>query len=1445
MNPLDCLSFSRSSLARAFSVILGIVVFLHGTLQADTTGLSYDAPGNLTAIQTNIQTAGLPVLVSQPAGKVTPSGGGVSFSVNVTSGSPVTYQWQLNGVNISGATGDSLFIPNATLGNEGSYTVVITNATGSITSAAAVLAVDTAEVVAWGYNDYGEGTVPPGLSNVVAVAAGRDHSLALKSDGTVVSWGRNQYGQAAVPAGLSNVVAIAAGANHSLAVKSDGTVLAWGNNGTGAVSVPAGLSNVIAVAGGEYHSLALRSDGTVVGWGSTSAGATPPPTASAVISIAAGVRHSLALRSDGTVVAWGDNANGQSTVPANLSNAIAVAAGFYHGLVLRSDGTVAAWGYNASGQTTIPAGLNNVVAIAAGDFFSLALKADGTVVSWGDSGSGLQVVPPGLGSVAAISASSRHSLALLRANPRIAQPMILNSPAALAGFGSVFKYAVVTRNHATSYAATGLPTGLSIDAATGIISGTPTESGTFAVTISATNAFGTSQSNLTLTVNRQVPVLTSANQVLAPGGAAFTYQITATNSPTSYAAAGLPAGLSINPGTGAISGIPSSAGAYTVALSITNIYGTASATLVVNVQTVIGWGNDSAGQRTPPVGLSNVLSIAGGYDYSLAVKSDGTVVGWGDTNERAIPPGLSSVVAVAIGGRHTLALKSNGTVTAWGNNTYGQTTIPAGLNGVVAIATGFYSSLALKSDGTVIAWGYNDSGQTTIPAGLNGVVAISAGVRHALALKADGTVVGWGSNIGGETTIPAGLNSVVAIAAGNSHSLALRSDGTVIGFGNNVSGQTTLPAGLSNVVAMAAGASHSLALKSDGTVVGWGSNNYGLTTNPAGLDKAVAIAAGGNHSLALVATEAGVANPVILNSPFALAGINSAFTYRVVAKNNPTSYGATGLPAGLAINTATGLISGTPTQAGQFTVTLSATNAAGTSQSSVALTVNASFTQSLSVWGDNTYGQTVLPVDLSNIVATAGGGYHGLALRADGTVVAWGWNPYGATTIPAGLNNVVAVAGGEFHSLALKSDGTVAAWGRNNYGQTTIPGGLNGVVAIAAGSISSLALKSDGTVVAWGYSYSQPAVPVGLSDVVAIAGGYYFNMALKSDGTVVSWGDNTYGQATVPAGLNGVAAIAAGSTHALALKSDGTVVGWGYNTSGQVTIPAALSNVVAIAGGYAHSLALKSDGTVVGWGWNGYGQTTNPAALGTVVAIAAENFDSIALVRANPGDSSPVVINPPFALAGVNAAFNYRVRSLNSPTSYAASGLPAGLSIDASTGLITGTPVVTGTFPVVLSATNGSGTGQLALALTINGTATPLQAWRQLYWPSNPIGPDTADLANPKGDGVPNLLKFALGLNPLQVDIHIVQSGTGTTGLPSGTNAGTIAQPLLRLEYVRLTQGGITYVPEFSSDLQTWTVAPAGQITVQTVDASHQRVIVTDSPPGEQRRFGRVRVTNP
>ena len=205
----------------------------------------------------------------------------------------------------------------------------------------------------------------------------------------------------------------------------------------------------------------------------------------------------------------------------------------------------------------------------------------------------------------------------------------------------------------------------------------------------------------------------------------------------------------------------------------------------------------------------------------------------------------------------------------------------------------------------------------------------------------------------------------------------------------------------------------------------------------------------------------------------------------------------------------------------------------------------------------------VPPALAGNRVAAWGAGI--ITNTADG-------NDYGQSVIPVTLTNAVLMAGGWRHSLALKADGTLRSWGDNSLGQTAFPTGSN-YVSIACGYLHSLALQSNGSVVAWGFdAYGQTDVPSNLSNVVAIASGFYHSLALKADGTVVTWGPSTniasigidpdYGQTLIPSGLSNVVAIAGGGWHSLALKSDGMVTGWGRTDYGQAYIPPGLSNVV-------------------------------------------------------------------------------------------------------------------------------------------------------------------------------------------------------------------------------------------------------------------------------------------
>jgi len=359
------------------------------------------------------------------------------------------------------------------------------------------------DVIAWGANPNGETTVPTTLGKVVQIVAGDASSAALLANGTVSVWGTNWAAQRNVPATLNNVVQIAAGNNHYLALTANGSVVAWGWNTANQTVVPATLRRAKFVAAGFNTSYAVSGDGRIVAWGGNDFGqANIPSSLVGVTSIAAGRGHALALKSDGTVVAWGRNDFGQATVPGGLTNVVQIAAGDYHSVALKNDGTVVAWGANWSAQATAPIGLANVVQISAKGDRSLALKADNSIVNWGINPDN-STPPPSPGQILSTAAGSKHTLGLVRKIQ-----ITISSDLPTGTEGQVIPettFSATGGSGAYTWSVIGtLPPGMTLNATTGKLSGTPTTSGNYTFSVRATSGGRFSDRVVTMEVQKAI-----------------------------------------------------------------------------------------------------------------------------------------------------------------------------------------------------------------------------------------------------------------------------------------------------------------------------------------------------------------------------------------------------------------------------------------------------------------------------------------------------------------------------------------------------------------------------------------------------------------------------------------------------------------------------------------------------------------------------------------------------------------------------------------------------------------------------------------------------------------------------------------------------------------------------------------------------------------------------
>ncbi|NOU67511.1 hypothetical protein GC096_26060 [Paenibacillus sp. LMG 31461] len=750
---------------------------------------------------------------------------------------------------------------------------------------------DDATIWGWGYNDdtfldQSNSPTPilspiqlnilPELTWVSQVAAGANHSVALRQDGTVWAWGydvfcqigtRDEWGQIQ---GLTDIVEISTKGNYNLAVKDDGTVWEWGYNfediGTCDPTQVNNLSGIVSVSAGWNHSLAVKNDGSLWAWGHNTYGQLGDGTtttrltpvqiiASGILSAAAGYNHSVAAITSGGVLTWGDNSFGQ------LGDGTKI--GKLRPIEVKFNGY-----YNNYGPK---------VQVAAGDNHTLAaFNEDGEVFSWG--------------------ANNKHQLGNSLNQDYQLSPMELDE--------TIYNGYLTAGVDNSAYVKWGWPYN------NYVVSGS-NEQGQL--------ANGTTEEtwewNLITFPNYQPNVPIDTINPTSPAN------LRLDSSPTEIILNWTPSRDNVKVVKYEIyknGNLAGSVNGETTTFRIAGLDGGVQYTFSVKAFDAIG--NQSlesehvSGELSPHLPIKPMITSTT-TGSTFAIKKDGTLWAWGKntlgilgdgtTTDRKEPvqvKNLTGISQVSAGDKHIIALKNDGTVWAWGKNDYCQLgnsncslgqLIPVqipNLNGVVSISARGLHSIAVKSDGTVWTWGIDyrkddyefqymkQSSPTQVPQ-LSGVVEASAGGLDFKVLKNNGTVWIWGADISILPILVNGLDGIVALAGDDSYyAFAIKSDGTLWKFkrlSSTQGFQTVQVVGLNDIVSAHIGQSSSLAVSRDGSIWSWGTNAYGELGNGTQSD----------HLKPVKITSA--------NSAFYI-GVNKSYTYSSYAVDENGQYYAWG-----------------------------------------------------------------------------------------------------------------------------------------------------------------------------------------------------------------------------------------------------------------------------------------------------------------------------------------------------------------------------------------------------------------------------------------------------------------------------------------------------------------------------------------------------------------------
>ncbi len=944
-----------------------------------------------------------------------------------------------------------------------------------------------------------------------------------------------------------------------------------------------------------------------------------------------------------------------------------------------------------------------------------------------------------------------------------------------------------------------LPAGLSLNSSTGAISGTPTTSGTSPITVTVTDSESpnakTASANLSVVVNPKLAVSTSSLGA-AVVGTAYNQTLAATGGITPYSWAvttgSLPAGLSLNSSTGAITGTPTGPQVGTINFTVTvtdseSPTKTATANLGITVS-------------APPLSVTTQTLAAGtlGTAYVAAVAATGGIAPYSwSISGGSLPAGLSlnsstGAITGTPSGNVTGAINFTVKVTDSEQPTAATATAALSINISATplsvttsslptgVAQSAYPGASLQATGGVSPYFWSVT-SGSLPAGLS--LNSSTGAISGTA-TASGTASFTVTATDSETPTPqtatknlsitinpqlaVTTSSLAAASVGTSYNQALAASGGITPYSWSVT-SGSLPAGLSLNTSTGA-----ITGTPTGPQVGTISFTVTVTDSESPTKTASA-----NLGITVSAPALSVTT-----SSLAAGSLGNAYSATVAATGGITPYAwsisAGNLPAGLTINSSTGVISGTPTGSvtGAINFTVKVTDSeqpAGTATAALSINISAS-------------PLSVVTSSLPNGVAQST--YAGATLQAAGGVSPYFWS---VTTgsLPGGLSlnsSTGAISGtpttagpSNFTVTVTDSETPTAQTATKNLSITINPQlavTTSSLAPASVGTAYSQTLAATGGITPYSWSITSGSLPAGLSlntSTGAISGTPTGPLVgLVSFTATVTDSESPTKTASANLGITVSAPPLSITTSALA----GGTLGTAYSTSVAATGGIAPYTWSISAGNLPAGLSLNSStGAISG---TPTGSVTGPINFTVKVTDAEQPTGATATaalsITITAAPLSVVTSSLPSGVAqSTYAGATLQAAGGVSPYSWAVTtgSLPAGLSLNSSTGAISGTPTAAGTTTFTVTVTDSE-------------TPTPQTATKQLSITVNPqLSVTTSSLtAGVVGTAYSQTLAATGGLTPYSWSITTgslpsglsLNSSTGAiTGTPTGPLVGTIS----------------------------------------------------------------------